>query len=273
MVIAGHRGASVHAPENTIASIKMAFKDGAVGAEFDIQKSKDGKLFVLHDDTLERTANPQCPKSLCGKMTQKEYTANLKKDISELSYVDFIRHVDVGSWKDKKYADQTPPLMKDVMALVPKGKFVLCEVKGGDIKTADEVVAQTKEHGWKKEVLRFIGFDDKVMSRISSLLAKEKLKGYDIIYVQDAYKEDKALKDIEKAKKLGFTGVDFEASTNVATPKVVEAAHKAGLIIGVWVWKDLKDSDTAKNVDAFNKYTDKLDFFTSDLPDDVKKKL
>ena len=51
----GHRGALLHAPENTLPSLEAAARLGASWAEFDVQRSRDGRLFLLHDDTLERT--------------------------------------------------------------------------------------------------------------------------------------------------------------------------------------------------------------------------
>lgn len=55
MRIIGHRGAPSLAPENSIRSIKAAIDAGVDGIEFDVRLSKDGKLFLCHDPTLERT--------------------------------------------------------------------------------------------------------------------------------------------------------------------------------------------------------------------------
>ena len=52
-----HRGANALAPENTIASTDSALKYGAKWIELDVRKSKDGVLFNLHDETLDRTTN------------------------------------------------------------------------------------------------------------------------------------------------------------------------------------------------------------------------
>lgn len=52
-----HRGASAHAPENTIAAFGRAVEAGADGIEFDVQLSSDGHPVVIHDETLGRTTN------------------------------------------------------------------------------------------------------------------------------------------------------------------------------------------------------------------------
>ena len=55
MIIA-HRGASAHAPENTLAAFQMALDAGADGIEFDVQLAKDGVPVIIHDNDLKRTA-------------------------------------------------------------------------------------------------------------------------------------------------------------------------------------------------------------------------
>jgi glycerophosphoryl diester phosphodiesterase len=52
-----HRGGGRHAPENTLAAIRLGHSFGYRSAEFDVKLSRDGIAFLLHDDTLERTSN------------------------------------------------------------------------------------------------------------------------------------------------------------------------------------------------------------------------
>ena len=52
-----HRGASAHAPENTLAAIEKAAELGADMVEVDLQASADGVLVVLHDPDLSRTTD------------------------------------------------------------------------------------------------------------------------------------------------------------------------------------------------------------------------
>jgi len=50
-----HRGASAHAPENTIAAFKVAVYQGADAIELDTKLSVDGHVVVIHDQTVDRT--------------------------------------------------------------------------------------------------------------------------------------------------------------------------------------------------------------------------
>src|SRR2546423_14792018 len=56
LLIIGHRGASAHAPENTLAAFDLALQEGADGIEFDVRLARDRVPVVKPDPTLRRTA-------------------------------------------------------------------------------------------------------------------------------------------------------------------------------------------------------------------------
>lgn len=55
--VIGHRGASGHAPENTLPSFELAISAGVDALEFDVHLSADGVAVVIHDATLDRTTD------------------------------------------------------------------------------------------------------------------------------------------------------------------------------------------------------------------------
>jgi len=55
--VIAHRGASGNAPENTLAAISLAHRDGAKCVEIDASISRDNVPFVHHDDYLDRCTN------------------------------------------------------------------------------------------------------------------------------------------------------------------------------------------------------------------------
>jgi len=80
--IIAHRGASGYAPENTMAAFERAVAMGATEVETDVCLTADGKVLLLHDDTLDRTTN--------GTGLPEEHTlADLKQ-------------LDAGSWHDPR---------------------------------------------------------------------------------------------------------------------------------------------------------------------------
>lgn len=50
----GHRGAPLHAPENTIPSFQQAVEFGADIIETDVRITRDGHFVIFHDDTVTR---------------------------------------------------------------------------------------------------------------------------------------------------------------------------------------------------------------------------
>ena len=57
MEVWAHRGASAHAPENTLPAFELAYALGADGIELDVQLSRDGVPVVIHDERIDRVSN------------------------------------------------------------------------------------------------------------------------------------------------------------------------------------------------------------------------
>jgi glycerophosphoryl diester phosphodiesterase len=53
----GHRGAAGHAPENTLAAIRAGLSLGVDFIELDIQSTRDRRLIVIHDHSVDRTTD------------------------------------------------------------------------------------------------------------------------------------------------------------------------------------------------------------------------
>ena len=59
VLLIAHRGANRVAPENTLKAFSKAIEFGADYIEFDIHRSKDGEIVVMHDaDTFRTTGSP-----------------------------------------------------------------------------------------------------------------------------------------------------------------------------------------------------------------------
>ena len=57
IIVIAHRGDHTIAPENSLMAIQNAINDGADYVELDIRTSKDGKLILMHDATVDRMTN------------------------------------------------------------------------------------------------------------------------------------------------------------------------------------------------------------------------
>tara|TARA_B110000879_G_C10962780_1_gene428243 strand:- start:44 stop:763 length:720 start_codon:yes stop_codon:yes gene_type:complete len=90
-----HRGASAHAPENTIAAFKQAKFMGAVMVEFDVALTSDTIPVVLHDENIKRTSNG---KGLVNTFTFEE-----------------LQQFDAGRWFSKKFIGEQIPSFQSVL--------------------------------------------------------------------------------------------------------------------------------------------------------------
>lgn len=95
MQIIAHRGASKHAPENTLEAFTFAFKRGIHFIECDVAMSLDGVLYIIHDDTFNRTTNGHGP----------VWNANWDK----------ISKLDAGSWFSAQYQHVKIPSLDDLL--------------------------------------------------------------------------------------------------------------------------------------------------------------
>ncbi|KOU07254.1 glycerophosphodiester phosphodiesterase [Streptomyces sp. NRRL F-5755] len=102
-VVVAHRGASQVAPENTLAAVDAAERQGFEWVENDVQRTRDGKLVVMHDATLARTTNVE----------------QLYPDRSPWRVRDFtaaeIARLDAGSWYGKRFARERVPTLKEFL--------------------------------------------------------------------------------------------------------------------------------------------------------------
>ena len=128
-LVYAHRGASGYAPENTMAAFKKAVEIGSHGIECDVQVTKDGKLVICHDETLERTTDG-------------------KGFIKDLNYNE-IRELDAGDWFDSRFKNEKIPQLSELLKLVKDNGLILnIEIKSGIVlypgieqKVMDEVMA------------------------------------------------------------------------------------------------------------------------------------
>jgi glycerophosphoryl diester phosphodiesterase len=92
--VIAHRGASFDAPESTAASYKLARDLGADYLEMDLQRSKDGVLFALHDNNLQRTTD------VASKFPERKDAPANQFTLAEL------KTLDAGSWFNTAYPDR-----------------------------------------------------------------------------------------------------------------------------------------------------------------------
>ncbi|MFJ9418462.1 MULTISPECIES: glycerophosphodiester phosphodiesterase [unclassified Streptomyces] len=138
-VAIAHRGAPTHAPENTLASIDEAHRLGDVWVENDVQRTKDGELVVLHDNSLARTTNVEQVFPDRKPWNVKDFTLNE------------IQKLDAGSWFSPSFEGERVPTLEDYMDEVEdNGQKLLLELKSPELYPGIELqtLTQLRHQGW-----------------------------------------------------------------------------------------------------------------------------
>lgn len=153
-MIVAHRGASYTAPENTVSAFNLAWEENADAIEGDFYLSADGEIVCLHDKTTARTAP--------GSPSLKVSEATLPQ----------LRKLDVGAWKQERYAGERIPTLKEVIATVPDGKGIFIEIKCGP-EILPILKQQLEECSLKPEQITIICFNDEVVRQAREMMPYE----------------------------------------------------------------------------------------------------
>lgn len=206
MLVIAHRGASGHAPENTMASFLRALAMDAPAIELDVHQTLDHELVVAHDDDLTR----------CGRD---------KRRIKNLHWDD-ISDLDVGAWFGREFLGERLPRLEDVFDILPKTVELHVEIKRGSslYPGIEERVVDMihKRSAAARTVVS--SFDHAALYSVRSLDEKIRL-GYllGLTTLQTAFRE---MKEID-AESLNL-------SVRQTLARTVKAAHDRGRKILVY---------------------------------------
>lgn len=137
--VVAHRGASAYAPENTLAAVDRANDMDIDWVENDVQRTRDGALVVMHDETLERTTDveelfPDRAPWKVGDFTAEE-----------------IAQLDAGGWFAPEFAgERVPTLAEFLRQMARNGQKLLLELKKPELYSGIErdVVEELRAAGW-----------------------------------------------------------------------------------------------------------------------------
>lgn len=202
VIVAAHRGYSVVAPENTLSAFSAA-KGYADRVEFDVQVSKDSKLVIMHDSSVDRTTNGTGA-------------------VSSLNYTGYIDGLDAGSWFSPAFTGEPVPTMEQsITQIFADGMVPLIERKTGSAATYVNELAQM---GILDDVV-IIAFDWNFLAQVHALAPNVQLGALGSGTLNETV-----------IGNIAAAGADFVnwsdgASVNTAN---IDLAHAAGLEFHVW---------------------------------------
>jgi glycerophosphoryl diester phosphodiesterase len=154
-LVVAHRGADAVAPENTMEAYRLAFEMGADAVELDVHMTADGKLALMHDETVERTTDLT---GSIASMTMKQ-----------------LRTADAG------YRFEAPdssfpyrgtglkvPTLPEVLKWLPAGTGLVVEVKAR-AATAPTIAALRSSRVREAGAVSIISFDERVIEESREL--------------------------------------------------------------------------------------------------------
>ena len=202
-----HRGASTYAPENTMTSFRLGIQMGANGIETDIQETKDGKLVLFHDDTIERCSN--------GKGRIADYT------------YDELLKLDFGSWKNDRFKGERIVLFEDfAKEFFPLDLTFALELKVANIeKKVHDIIMR---YGVAEKVY-VSSFSFEYLEKMSKLTPKLKL----CWLIFDSISQE----SIDRLKAID--GDQISPKCALATEEGVLLANRNGLGVRLWGVSDV----------------------------------
>ena len=220
-----HRGASAHAPENTLPAFELAAEMGAEGIELDLQRTLDGRLVVCHDETVDRTSDGT------GAIVAMP--------------LDAVRALDFSAG-GPGFSDVRIPLLEEVFELVrPTGMSVNVELKDSEERypgmyaQACELAAQ-------------FGMTDRVIWSSFNHWSLRDIRAADRGARLGVLYGEPLLDPWDYARGLGAQAVHPYFGTLAMTPGLVERCHQAGVAVNVWTVNQTSDARAmaAAGVDA-----------------------
>ena len=235
MLKIAHRGASGHAPENTMAAFRLALEMGAKFIETDLQLTRDAKIIAMHDPTVDRTTNGR------GR-------------ISKMSLVE-LRGLDAGvkflSVDGKSYKGERVPTLDEILEFGRTNDVTFyLEMKESQGWGFEQSLVGALRRADAMNRVVVISFDADVLVTVRRI-APELATGF--------LCEKATTQLVEKAVALGVK--QFLPRADRISPEIIAAAHRANLTVVVWTVNEIEDMRAviALGVDGIiSDYPDRL---------------
>jgi glycerophosphoryl diester phosphodiesterase len=240
--IIAHRGASYDAPENTPAAFDLAWEQDADGIEGDFYLSADKQLVCIHDATTGRTADRDLP-------------------VKESTF-DELHQLDVGSWKDPKFAGQRIVLLSHILDSLPADKLFFIELKSS-AEAVPALVEALADSPAPLAQLRLISFHAAAIRA-----AKDALPDLACSWLSSLRSKDKPLSAqaiIATLEDCGADALGAKADLAILTPDYLASLADAGFPTHVWTVNDPDQARACADLGVASITTDRPAFLRAHL--------
>jgi len=243
--VVAHRGASYYAPENTVPAFIIARELGADYMECDVQRTRDGKLIIFHDETPNRTTDAAIV-----------YPGREKNPIGSFTYKELMK-LDAGSWFNKKNPKRARESFKGIRICTFEEYIDSAKGENNNSGLLIELKSPKLYPGIEKEVIDLLIKKGRVNNPQTINLKPDMLQSFD----KDSIAKCKELAqfiprnylvaekgDVDtKWDERGWAGLLDDAlsmnaqigpSGHLGWPWYTGKAHKKGLLVITWTLDD-----------------------------------
>jgi glycerophosphoryl diester phosphodiesterase len=202
--VIAHRGASGHAPENTMTAFRTAVELGASFIETDLHVTRDGAFVAIHDDTVDRTTN--------GSGEVADFT------------LEELRRADAGMWFDRDFLGERVPGLPEILHFADVNDVIFyLELKYPAVAGMDHALAAalTKANATARTIV--ISFDPATLAP---------LRRIDPAIMVGLLVEDENPNCIQQALDLGARQICPKFS--LVNSKLIDEAHRADVQVVTW---------------------------------------
>ena len=228
--VIAHRGASAHAPENSMASFKLAISHRADALEFDVKLTLDKQVVVIHDQTVDRTTNGT------GRVNHLKLTE--------------IKELDAGAWFGPQFRSEKIPTLNEVFETFGRQTFYNVELTNY-VSPSDglsfQVANLVKKHHLEQQVI-FSSFDFRNLIRAHRVLPEVPCG---------------LLTPGSKNAMIGLYWLSYLFPCSAlhpnmvnTTPKLVQSLHRRGKRVYVYTVNDAQEIRKLQNWDVDGIITD-----------------
>lgn len=216
----GHRGASGHSHENTLASFDMAIKYGVDMIELDVHVCKTGEVVVIHDKTVNRTTNG----------------------------IGLVHHMTLAELKLLRIGKEDRiPLLSEVFDLVDRRIAINIELKGKDTASAvsELITHYVTAKGWQYDDFLVSSFHHTQLAAIKACNTQ----------IPRAFLLERSPRNLATIIEL-FSPAAINLNFKRVKQAFVDKVHQAGIKVIVWTVNDEKDIQRMTNFGVDGIITD-----------------
>ena len=220
-----HRGHSIAYPENTLEAYRKAIELGVEMIECDVNITRDGKLVMMHDPTLDRTTTGS------GNVSASTWEE--------------IRRLDAGGKFKPEFAGVRIPSAEETLLFYKEAGILSCiEVKGASADESDQIALGLVELFVKHNML-----DTAFLSSYHhECLRLAMSKCPELLLAPERLPDDAPPNPAEAVRQAkSFSAPVLQHQYTVLTADVVRALHENE--IAVWAWSTTDEASMVFSIE------------------------